>query len=121
MLWVLWYYTLNLSKFSEMVNLTNRLCWELVNKGGYIAIWQKPSNNSCYLSREAYTSPPICDKDDDPDNVWYVMTLLVLLNITLLLCLCCIWYSTLLKEECDGLDGVEECDGLDGVDKLFSF
>ncbi|XP_057523727.1 probable methyltransferase PMT11 [Amaranthus tricolor] len=59
-------------QWKEMVNLTNRLCWELVNKGGYIAIWQKPSNNSCYLSREAYTSPPICDKDDDPDNVWYV-------------------------------------------------
>lgn len=57
----------------EMVNLTTRLCWELVKKEGYIAIWQKPLNNSCYLSREAGTSPPLCDKDDDPDNVWYVM------------------------------------------------
>lgn len=66
----------------EMVNLTTRLCWELVKKEGYIAIWQKPLNNSCYLSREAGTLPPLCDKDDDPDNVWYV--LLVLWNLNLI-------------------------------------
>ena len=55
-----------------MLNLTTRLCWNLVKKEGYIAIWQKPFNNSCYLSREAGTNPPLCDPDDDPDNVWYV-------------------------------------------------
>lgn len=59
--------------FSEMVNLTTRLCWKLVKKEGYIAIWQKPFNNSCYLSRELGTLPPICDPDDDPDNVWYIL------------------------------------------------
>ncbi|XP_021757266.1 probable methyltransferase PMT11 [Chenopodium quinoa] len=59
-------------QWKEMVNLTTRLCWELVKKEGYIAIWKKPLNNSCYLSREAGTLPPLCDKDDDPDNVWYV-------------------------------------------------
>ncbi|XVF83733.1 hypothetical protein PTKIN_Ptkin16aG0515500 [Pterospermum kingtungense] len=59
-------------QWEEMLNLTTRLCWNLVKKEGYIAIWQKPFNNSCYLSREAGTSPPLCDPDDDPDNVWYV-------------------------------------------------
>ncbi|KAK9683343.1 hypothetical protein RND81_10G133700 [Saponaria officinalis] len=59
-------------QWKEMVNLTTRLCWELVKKEGYIAIWQKPLNNSCYLSREAGTHPPICDANDEPDNVWYV-------------------------------------------------
>ncbi|XP_074308221.1 putative methyltransferase PMT11 [Silene latifolia] len=59
-------------QWKEMVNLTTRLCWELVKKEGYIAIWQKPLNNSCYLSREAGTHPPICDANDDADNVWYV-------------------------------------------------
>ncbi|KAL2940558.1 putative methyltransferase PMT11 [Bienertia sinuspersici] len=59
-------------QWKEMVNLTTRLCWELVKKEGYIAIWQKPLNNSCYLSREAGAHPPLCDKDDDPDDVWYV-------------------------------------------------
>ncbi|CAL5391604.1 unnamed protein product [Camellia sinensis] len=54
---------------SEMINLTSHLCWNLV-KEGYIAIWQKPLNNSCYLSREAGTRPPLCDSDDDPDSVW---------------------------------------------------
>ncbi|XP_031274015.1 probable methyltransferase PMT11 [Pistacia vera] len=58
--------------WKEMLNLTTRLCWELVKKEGYVAIWQKPSNNSCYLSREAGTTPPLCDPDDNPDNVWYV-------------------------------------------------
>ncbi|KAK1570952.1 hypothetical protein Q3G72_009564 [Acer saccharum] len=58
--------------WEEMLNLTTRLCWELVKKEGYIAIWQKPFNNRCYLSREEGTNPPLCDADDNPDNVWYV-------------------------------------------------
>ena len=53
-----------------MLNLTTRLCWELVKKEGYIAIWQKPLNNSCYLSRDTGAKPHLCDSDDDPDYVW---------------------------------------------------
>lgn len=53
-----------------MVNLTTRLCWNLVKKKGYIAIWQKPVNNTCYVNREQGTQPPLCEPDDDPDNVW---------------------------------------------------
>lgn len=56
----------------EMLDLTTRLCWELVKKEGYIAIWKKPINNSCYLNREGGTIPPLCDPNDNPDNVWYV-------------------------------------------------
>ncbi|KAJ7959185.1 S-adenosyl-L-methionine-dependent methyltransferases superfamily protein [Quillaja saponaria] len=59
-------------QWKEMENLTTRFCWELVRKEGYIAIWKKPSNNSCYLSRDAGVQPPLCDSNDDPDNVWYV-------------------------------------------------
>ncbi|KAJ4824392.1 hypothetical protein Tsubulata_026336 [Turnera subulata] len=59
-------------QWEEMLNLTSRLCWELVKKEGYIAIWQKPLNNSCYLERDAGTQPPLCDPNDDPDDVWYV-------------------------------------------------
>ncbi|CAK9135656.1 unnamed protein product [Ilex paraguariensis] len=59
-------------QWEEMVNLTTHLCWMLVKKEGYIAIWQKPFNNSCYLNREAGIQPPLCDPDDDPNNVWYV-------------------------------------------------
>lgn len=58
--------------WKDMLDLTTRLCWELVKKEGYIAIWKKPTNNSCYLNREAGTIPPLCDPDDNPDNVWYV-------------------------------------------------
>lgn len=54
-----------------MEDLTSRLCWKLVSKEGYIAIWQKPLNNSCYANRDVGVQPLLCDPDDDPDNVWY--------------------------------------------------
>ncbi|KAM5556493.1 putative methyltransferase PMT11 [Rosa sericea] len=59
-------------QWQEMLNLTTRLCWEFVKKDGYVAVWQKPVNNSCYISRDAETKPPLCDSSDDPDKVWYV-------------------------------------------------
>ncbi|XP_078179278.1 putative methyltransferase PMT11 [Carex rostrata] len=58
--------------WKEMEDLTARLCWELVKKEGYIAIWRKPMNNTCYLSRPTGTQPPICEEGDDPNSVWYV-------------------------------------------------
>lgn len=54
-----------------MENLTSRICWELVKKEGYIAIWRKPLNNSCYVNRDAGAKPPLCDLADNPDSVWY--------------------------------------------------
>uniref|UniRef100_A0A7N0TQF9 Methyltransferase n=1 Tax=Kalanchoe fedtschenkoi TaxID=63787 RepID=A0A7N0TQF9_KALFE len=59
-------------QWKVMVDLTSRLCWELVRKEGYLAIWRKPLNDICYLSRREGTRPPLCDADDDPDNLWYV-------------------------------------------------
>jgi hypothetical protein len=55
---------------TEMADLTTRICWELVKKEGYIAIWRKPLNNSCYLNRDSGVQPPVCDSNDDPDKVW---------------------------------------------------
>ena len=60
-----------------MENLTTRICWELVKKEGYIAIWRKPMNNRRYLSRDPDAQPPLCESNDDPDNVWYVFLLIV--------------------------------------------
>ncbi|PRQ26649.1 putative S-adenosyl-L-methionine-dependent methyltransferase [Rosa chinensis] len=59
-------------QWKEMEDLTTRICWELIKKEGMIAIWRKPLNNSCYLSRDVEVQPPLCDSNDDPDNVWYV-------------------------------------------------
>ncbi|XVF13500.1 hypothetical protein REPUB_Repub08aG0213200 [Reevesia pubescens] len=59
-------------QWKQMLNLATRLCWNLVKNEGYIAIWEKPLNNNCYLNHEAGTNPPLCDQDDDSDNVWYV-------------------------------------------------
>ncbi|KAK8969796.1 putative methyltransferase PMT11 [Platanthera guangdongensis] len=58
--------------WDEMEDLTTRICWELLKKEGYIAIWRKPLNNNCYASRDTSTRPTLCTPDDDPDNVWYV-------------------------------------------------
>ncbi|PON91576.1 putative methyltransferase PMT [Trema orientale] len=59
-------------QWKEMEDLTTRICWKLVKKEGYIAIWQKPLNNSCYSDRDTGVQPPLCDPTDDPDSVWYV-------------------------------------------------
>ncbi|EPS68791.1 hypothetical protein M569_05965 [Genlisea aurea] len=59
-------------QWEEMINLTSRICWSLVKKEGYVAIFRKPLNNSCYLNRAEGTQPPLCEPNDDPDNVWYV-------------------------------------------------
>lgn len=65
-----------------MQDLAARICWELVKKEGYIAIWRKPLSNTCYESRDSGAQPPLCNADDDPDNVWYLSNLLplILLN-----------------------------------------
>ncbi|KAL8485402.1 hypothetical protein ACS0TY_027633 [Phlomoides rotata] len=57
-------------QWREMEDLTSNLCWNLINKEGYIAIWQKPLNNSCYLNRNRDVKPPLCDTNDDPDDIW---------------------------------------------------
>ncbi|XP_047323200.1 probable methyltransferase PMT11 isoform X2 [Impatiens glandulifera] len=61
-----------MEQWKEMMNLTSKMCWELVKKEGYIAVWQKPRNNSCYISRDIAVKPVLCDDDDSPDNDWYV-------------------------------------------------
>ncbi|KAL2467784.1 putative methyltransferase PMT10 [Forsythia ovata] len=61
-----------LEQWREMEDLTSRMCWELVEKEGYIAIWQKPLNNSFYLNRDSGVQPSLCDTNNNPDNVWYV-------------------------------------------------
>ncbi|KAG0465199.1 hypothetical protein HPP92_019363 [Vanilla planifolia] len=58
--------------WKEMESLTSRICWNLVNKEGYLAVWRKPLNNSCYINRSPEALPPLCDPKDDPNNVWYV-------------------------------------------------
>lgn len=58
--------------WKEMEDLTNRICWELVKKEGYIAIWKKPLNNTCYTNRDPGVQPPLCEVEDDPNSVWYV-------------------------------------------------
>lgn len=61
-----------IQQWKEMENLTESMCWKLLKKEGYIAIWQKPLNNSCYATnRKPEAKPPLCEISDDPDNVWY--------------------------------------------------
>ncbi|GJZ91249.1 probable methyltransferase PMT10 [Tanacetum coccineum] len=57
----------------KMEDLTVRMCWELKAKEGFIAIWRKPVNNTYYIARGLDIHPPMCDANDDPDNVWYLI------------------------------------------------
>jgi hypothetical protein len=34
-------------------------------------MWRKPLNNTCYMKRDPAVKPPLCDMDDNPDEVWY--------------------------------------------------
>ncbi|ONK67714.1 uncharacterized protein A4U43_C05F2960 [Asparagus officinalis] len=55
-----------------MEDLTNRLCWKLEKKEGYVSIWKKPLDNTCYTNRDPAVQPPLCEVGDDPNSVWYV-------------------------------------------------
>ncbi|XVE60258.1 hypothetical protein DITRI_Ditri05aG0114600 [Diplodiscus trichospermus] len=57
-------------QWKEIEDLTARICWELIKKEGCIALWQKPLKNSCYVNRDIGVLPPLCDLDDNSDNVW---------------------------------------------------
>ncbi|KAG6516732.1 probable methyltransferase PMT26 [Zingiber officinale] len=63
--------------WQAMSALTKSMCWKMVAKRKDkvnnigVAIYRKPSDNSCYDKR-AEQNPPICQKSDDPDVAWYV-------------------------------------------------
>lgn len=59
-------------EWQAMVKLTKSLCWTLVAKEHYLAIWQKPVDTTCYKDLPRGTEPPLCETSDDPDDVWYV-------------------------------------------------
>ncbi|PKU81985.1 probable methyltransferase PMT24 [Dendrobium catenatum] len=63
--------------WNAMSALTKSMCWEMVakrwdalNEVG-LAIYRKPSNNTCYESRKQ-NNPPICQEHDDPNAVWNI-------------------------------------------------
>ncbi|KAF0895617.1 hypothetical protein E2562_013922 [Oryza meyeriana var. granulata] len=63
--------------WEAMSTLTRSMCWEMVNKVKDrvnrvgIAIFRKPTDNSCYEGRSA-ANPPICGEYDDPDAAWNI-------------------------------------------------
>lgn len=68
-----------------MSGLTKSMCWDLVKvkndklNGVGVAIFRKPTSNECYVNRPQ-NEPPLCNKADDPDAVWYnILVVYVLL------------------------------------------
>lgn len=59
-----------------MEKLTKDMCWtKIVHKvhvenGVAVAVFQKPTDNECYLSRPEGTIPPMCPDDDSADKAW---------------------------------------------------
>lgn len=48
--------------------ITEDMCYVKVTTEDKTAVWVKPTNSSCYRSRQKPT-PAFC-KDDDPNNAW---------------------------------------------------
>ncbi|CAL9108032.1 unnamed protein product [Musa textilis] len=63
--------------WQAMSELTTSICWEMVAKrkdkvnNVGLAIYRKPSDNSCYDKRTE-ENPPLCQEFDDPDAAWNV-------------------------------------------------
>eukprot|EP01018_Ginkgo_biloba_P021356 Gb_34663 [translate_table: standard] len=63
--------------WKAMSALTASMCWNLLAKkkdrvnGVGVAIYQKPTANTCYELRRKQ-EPPICEEVDDPNAAWYV-------------------------------------------------
>lgn len=63
--------------WQAMSALTSSMCWKMVNKVKDrvnrvgIAIYRKPTDNSCYEARSE-TNPPLCGEYDDPDAAWNI-------------------------------------------------
>ncbi|CAN6241526.1 unnamed protein product [Urochloa humidicola] len=63
--------------WEAMSALTRSMCWKMVNKVKDrvnrvgIAIFRKPTDNSCYEARSE-ANPPLCGEYDDPDAAWNV-------------------------------------------------
>ncbi|KAK1371453.1 putative methyltransferase PMT26 [Heracleum sosnowskyi] len=63
--------------WEAMKQLAKDLCWELItirkdtlNEVG-VAVFQKPSSNKCYETRQV-KKPPMCEDSDDPNASWNV-------------------------------------------------
>ncbi|KAL4388691.1 hypothetical protein GQ457_09G012000 [Hibiscus cannabinus] len=64
--------------WKAMVELTEAMCWKLVNKTRKdrinrvaVAIFKKPATNDCY-NRRSKQEPPLCPDSDDPNSAWNV-------------------------------------------------
>ncbi|GMI93148.1 hypothetical protein like AT5G64030 [Hibiscus trionum] len=64
--------------WKAMVELTEAMCWKLVNKTTKdrinrvaVAIFEKPASNDCYDKRSKQV-PPLCPESDDPNSAWNV-------------------------------------------------
>lgn len=63
--------------WKAMSSLTKSMCWNLIAKnkdrvnGVGVAIYQKPTSNTCYELRRKQDHP-LCEETDDPNAAWYI-------------------------------------------------
>eukprot|EP00897_Mesotaenium_endlicherianum_P003692 jgi/Mesen1/3350/ME000191S02483 len=60
------------ARWSELQQLARRMCWIPVAEDGSVAIWRKPRDHRCQLSRKRAKKPSICKEQDNPEAGWYV-------------------------------------------------
>ncbi|CAI8607108.1 unnamed protein product [Vicia faba] len=55
------------SNYEKLQDLLTSLCFELYNKKGDIAVWQKSPDSVCYINQTRDTYPPKCDDSLEAD------------------------------------------------------
>ncbi|KAK1364769.1 Methyltransferase [Heracleum sosnowskyi] len=72
--WRGWNTTLEAQKsdYEKLQELLTSMCFKLFNKKSDISVWQKTTDNDCYMKLAAIdTYPPKCDDGTEPDSAWY--------------------------------------------------
>ncbi|XXG66706.1 hypothetical protein AAC387_Pa06g0229 [Persea americana] len=61
------------SNYEKLQKMLASMCFKLYNQKDDIAVWQKSSDESCYVQHDnPDVYPPKCDDGTEPDAAWYI-------------------------------------------------
>eukprot|EP00252_Welwitschia_mirabilis_P027680 TRINITY_DN9567_c0_g1_i1.p1 TRINITY_DN9567_c0_g1~~TRINITY_DN9567_c0_g1_i1.p1 ORF type:complete len:367 (+),score=29.14 TRINITY_DN9567_c0_g1_i1:157-1101(+) len=60
------------ASYDSLQQMLTNMCYKLYAKKGNIAVWQKPIDNTCYVTRAKTAYPTVCDDSIEADAAWYV-------------------------------------------------
>ncbi|KAG9451672.1 hypothetical protein H6P81_004576 [Aristolochia fimbriata] len=57
-------------EWADLQSVAQSLCYELIVVDGTVAIWKKPSSDSCFPNQNEF-GLDVCSDSDDPNHAWY--------------------------------------------------